>query len=263
MDKNITDNELFQELMPLFLSFIKSERYSVTLGGSHGKSVSDSRSDYDFRVYSDEFVKGDRWSRASDELNKKVSELKDKGILVDDTWFRSIGDTDDIIRQWVSGGGAPIPFVWCVWGYHMLTDIFNQLIIDDSFGIAFKWKEELSIYPAKLQSAVIAKHSASMKYWRNDYHFKSKVERADYVFLSSLTVRLIHDIFQVIYALNRCYYPGDGNNMLYVKDFLILPIDFEKRIVDVLYPNNANTDMFMKQYSKLISLIDDTLLLCA
>ena len=262
MSKCISETELFNDLIPLLKKFVKSERYLITLGGSHGKGVSDNLSDYDFRVYSDEYVQCDIWNSAAKELKDKVFDLRNKEIIVDDTWYRNIGETDEIIQLWVSGNGVPQPFIWCVWGYNILTDIFNQTIIIDPFNIATKWKEDLSVYPAKLKSAIITKHIKSMRYWRNDYHFKNKVERADYVFLSSLAIKLIHDIFQVIYALNENYYPGDGNNMLFIKGFTILPNNFENRVYDVLYPNNKEVNLFSRQFDKLVLLIDDVLGLC-
>ena len=262
MSSCISNTEVFHDLIPLLKNLVKSERYLITLGGSHGKGVSDNLSDYDFRIYSDEYVQGDIWNIAAKELSNKVFDLKKNGIIVDDIWYRNIGETNEIIQQWVSGNGMPQSFIWCVWGYNMLTDIFNQIIIADPFNIATKWKEDLSVYPAKLKSALITKHTKSMKYWRNDYHFRNKVERADYVFLSSLTNKLIHDIFQVIYALNESYYPGDGNNMLLIKEFTILPKNFENRVYDILYPNNKEVNLFAQQFNKLVLLIDDVLVLC-
>jgi hypothetical protein len=46
----------FAQILPLFAA---PGRVAVTLGGSHAKKKADALSDFDFRVYADEFVTED------------------------------------------------------------------------------------------------------------------------------------------------------------------------------------------------------------
>jgi hypothetical protein len=58
--------------------------------------------------------------------------------------------------------------------------------------------------------------------------------RGDVVFLAGMGARLVHDILQVLFALNECYYVGDGNNLRYVATFAIKPPAVEERITVAL-----------------------------
>jgi hypothetical protein len=147
---------------------------------------------------------------------------------------------------------------WNVWGYNILTDIYNQMIIEDPYGIAQNWKARLQVYPEALEKAIVKKYASSLRYWRQDYHFRNKVNRKDAVFLASITTRLVNDLMQVIYALNHFYFPGDGMNLVYSKEFKTKPDRLEERVVRALYPDKTD-EIFKDQYETIIGLIDDTL----
>lgn len=120
------------------------------------------------------------------------------------------------------------------------------------------WKERLSTYPEALKDSIIKKHVTSLEYWRNDYHYKNKAQRKDAVFLASITTRLVHDMMQVIYALNEFYYPGDGMNLKYTEQFKLKPENFEARVTDIFRISDAD-DTYEVQYEKLTGLIDEVL----
>ena len=54
------------------------------------------------------------------------------------------------------------------------------------------------------------------------------------MFLAGMSARLVHDMLQVLFALNECYYVGDGNNLRYLAMFAIKPADVEERITVAL-----------------------------
>jgi hypothetical protein len=110
-------------------------------------------------------------------------------------------------------------------------------------------------YPAALKTALIDKHMERLRYWRSDYHYKNKAERGDIIFLASLSVRLVHDIMQVMCAVNEIYYPGDGHNLNVAEHFAVKPADFETRIEHILYPDNS--DRLLRQYNALMDIIND------
>jgi len=111
-----------------------------------------------------------------------------------------------------------------------------------------------------LKKAIVKQYSASLKYWRNDYHYLNKVNRKDVVFLASITARLVQDIVQIVYALNEFYYPGDGMNLEYTRQFKKKPRNFEERAADVFCVSETE-GAYKIQYEKVIDLIDDTLAL--
>ena len=104
---------------------------------------------------------------------------------------------------------------------------------------------------------MIERHRESLAYWRDDYHYRNEVERRDSVFLAGLSARLVHDLLQVLFALNETYYPGDGNNLHLIERLAHKPDRFEDRIEAALDPAPSSR-MYEGQRDALIELIDDT-----
>jgi len=252
--------EICDDFFPVFKKIPDTEKYAITIGGSHGKGISDSNSDYDFRIYYEKPVIPEKRKPISEEISQLVNKWREKKIEVDYVWARTIDEINQYIDSAMAGNYELVNKEWTVWGYNVLTDIYSQKIIEDPFGIAKTWKDRLSVYPVKLKESIIKKYSSSLKYWTNDYHYLNKVKREDVTFLASITSRLINDIVQLIYALNEFYYPGDGMNLKYTKQFGKKPDNFEERTVKILYPGPSD-DVFQKQYDELKKLINDTLLL--
>ena len=254
---------VIDECVPL-LKQLATGRCAVTIGGSHGKGTFDTRSDVDFRVFCDEFAGGGKY-RAMDAWQsfcRAVERWRSQGIDIDYCWVRRISDIDAQLDAWLSGRIAPVEMVWTLWGYHLLTDIANQMIIDDPAGVVAAWQARLTPYPQALQRAIIRKHMGSLNYWRSDYHYRNKVERGDVVFLAGIAARLVHDIMQVLFALNQTYYVGDGNNLHYVEQFPIQPRDFAARVTAILYPPHS-ANVLSEQYEAILKLIDDVAPLAA
>lgn len=257
MDEKIY-KELLDDFLPVFRKFSGTEKYSITLCGSHGMGIADQKSDFDFGIYYEKPAVKEVRRQAYKETQRLIKKWKLKGIVVDDVWPRTYAEVDEEVDKWLAGNGTAETFVWTIWGYNILTVIYNQQVIEDSCGKIAEWNERLSLYPKELKVSIISKHSASLIYWRNDYHYLNKVHRKDVVFLASLTTRLIHDMMQTIYAVNEVYYPGDGMNLKYTEQFELKPERFEERIADILHLTGTE-DEYESQYEKLVGLIDDVL----
>lgn len=251
-------DQLCADVLPLFRRIPQDGRYAITLGGSHGKGLSDRKSDFDFRVYYDHSVDSAGWQFILEELDRYIVKWKAMDVEIDGVWARDIASVNRELDIWTAGEATPTPYFWNVWGYQMLTDIYNQSIVEDPFGVAQGWKDRLSIYPEALRNSILSKHGDSLKYWRADYHYISKVRRKDYVFVAYITARLVHDMMQVIYALNRFYYPGDGLNMVFLDYFSVKPDAMQERVVSLLYPGN-DPDCLDRQYREMVALIDEVL----
>jgi len=250
--------ELFNEFSPVLKTLAATNAYSITLGGSYGKGTQDAHSDIDFRFYCETQASSNTKRSTLNKVKHLSDEWKTKGIIIDGVWSRTYAEVDEQLDLWLSGNGSPTPYLWTIWGYNILTDIYNQKIIEDPLGKALQWKERLSAYPKPLKDSILKKHGSSLKYWRNDYHYINKVRRNDTIFLTSLTSRLLHDIMQVVFALNESYYPGDGNNLEYSRNFTIKPHSFESKVAAIIQPQSSK-DMHKRQYNNLIGLIDDLL----
>jgi hypothetical protein len=133
-------------------------------------------------------------------------------------------------------------------------------VIEDEHNIISGWVQKLGNYPPKLKQKTIDRCFCSLKYWRYDYHYESKVMRRDVVFINGLTTKLMHEIIELLYALNETYYVGDGNNLKFMRDFEVLPSNFFKRVENILVPEKSD-DMFVKQREAICLLIDDVVAL--
>lgn len=248
--------EAIAEFVALFRTFPGGRR-AITIGGSTGKGLADARSDIDFRIFHEDDLP---WPNRAPDLWKPLwallDEWKARGVKVDGVWPRRISEVDTQLRRWIDGHLDVEPKEWSIWGYHLPTDIFNQHIIEDESGIIARWRGWLTPYPPKLKAALIAKHAASLRYWRKDYHYESKVARRDAVFLAGLSARLVHDLMQVLFAINETYFPGDGANLTYAAKFAYQPADLAARITTALYPGQDDS-AFARQAATLAALIDD------
>lgn len=247
--------EIIAECVPLFIKMV-SGRYSITIGGSRGKGTSDLHSDVDFRLYYENFTDADTHKAMVSQFKDRIRIWKDRGVYIDGCWMRKISYIDNELKDWIGGSVKPADMVWTIWGYHILTDIYNQQIIDDPYNVASDWKKLLSVYPSKLKAAIIEKHMLSLRYWRDDYHYKNKVLRGDAVFLAGISSRLVHDMSQVIFAINEMYFTGDGNNIRYIDKFEYKPVNFGECVKAALYPAKTE-NMFENQRQSLIGLISE------
>jgi hypothetical protein len=240
------------EILPI-LRALGEGKCAVSLGGSYGKRIPDTQSDIDPRVFCER--RSDD-ARAYADLDAAIARWAKRGITIDRCWVRTIEDIERQLDRWEAGEGETYDFVWTLWGYHVITDVYNQAVIEDPYGILAGWHERLSTYSPKLKQALLDKHLRSLRYWRPDYHYRNKVSRGDAVFLAGITTRLVHDILQVLFALNETYYPGDGKNLHYVGSFGIAPDNVVERIEQILYPGQGPA-AYALQYERLTALIDD------
>ncbi len=249
---------VLDQLLPIVRSFAVG-RYAIAISGSFGKGTFDSRSDIDLRLYADEIPASFAEMGAAVRIAKE--EWGKQGIKIDDFWPRKIGDIEAALAGWLEGKLQASPLVWTVWGYHLLPDIYHQQALEDPYAIVAGWKTRLQHYPPKLKKALLDKHLGSLRYWRHDYHYANKVQRQDVVFLAGLSVKLVHDIIQVLFALNETYYIGDGYNLQYLANFPYQPPDIANRLQAILYPavstDASSANLFAVQYNTLLALIDE------
>lgn len=251
------EGALFADLTPALLALADTGRVAVSLGGSRAKRLADERSDYDFRVYADRFKGPDlRLTSAWSDFERLWRAWEHRGLRIDGAWCRTIGDIDGELTSWLAGSAVAPDYEWTIWGYHLPTDIAHQRIIADPDGVLAGWTQRLDVYPEPLRRTVLARHLSILRYWRDDYHYVSKVERGDAVFLAGLSAKLVHSIMQVLFALNRTYFVGDGWNIRAAAGFAIAPQDLAQRVGFVIDPG-ATDGRWVSQRQHLIDLIDD------
>lgn len=251
---------IMDEFIPICRKIAGDQPYAISVGGSLGKGTWDHHSDVDFRLFTDQRV---AWPNENPDLwadcYAGMARWKERGVNIDGIWSRSVAEIDADLARWFNGDYQPVDMVWTIWGYHILTDINNQFVIEDPYGIIAAWKSRLSVYPPALKRTILEKKLASLRYWRTDYHYAHKVERGDVVFLAGLTAKLVHEMIEILFALNETYYVGDGSNLTFVEKFKVAPENFSQRVRAVLYPQGQNA--LYAQCSGLAELVDEVITL--
>lgn len=251
------ESKLIAAMTPLIADLAENGRGAVALAGSRGKGRADAQSDYDFRVYADayrgpEIRETAQWHRFEEAMHH----WEGKGFRMDGVWMRSYAGVRRDLTAWIAGTPEPKSFEWTIWGYHLPTDLANQQIVHDPDGILAGWKTELTAYPEALRDAVLRQYREILAYWASDYHYESKVDRRDLVFLVGLSGKLANAILQVVFAHNRVYYPGDGWNLPMAAELKRLPPDFVSRMTQMLEPGR-DPDAWRRQRAEFIAMVDD------
>ncbi len=246
---------VIDDLLPLCRALGEGAR-AVSIGGSYGKGTFDRTSDLDFRLFCERRLPTpEAMTAAYAVLQEAIDRWAAQGVTIDGCWVRTVGEIEAQIDAWEEGKGTTPDLVWTIWGYHILTDVYNQIVIEDPDGILAGWHARLSVYPPKLKAAILDKHLASIRYWRHDYHYRHKVARRDVVFLAGLTSKLVHDLIQILFALNETYYAGDGNSLIFVEHFEQVPEGFIEAVNAILYPGQGDGAV-EAQYERLMDTID-------
>lgn len=257
------DVALIAAMAPLIADLAEDGDGAVALGGSRATGRSDLRSDYDFRVYADAFRGPElKQTQAWTRFETAMHEWEAKGFRMNRVWMRSYAGIERDLAAWIEGTAQPKSFEWTIWGYQLPTDLAHQQVIRDPRGLLSEWKRQLASYPEALRASIIAQNLTVLRYWAGDYHYASKVERRDLPFLVGLTGKLANAILQVVFALNRTYYPGDGWNLTMAAELERLPPDFGPRMAAILEPG-GNADRWQRQRAELIALIADLEVLVA
>lgn len=255
--------ELIAAMAPLIADLAENGRGAVALAGSRGKGRADAQSDYDFRVYADAYRGPDiegtpQWRR----FEETMRHWEGKGFRMDGVWMRSYAGVHRDLAAWINGAPVDKSFEWTIWGYHLPTDLANQQIVSDPDGVLAGWKAQLVSYPEALRQAVLRQYREILAYWAQDYHYESKVERRDLVFLVGLSGKLANAILQVVFALNRVYYPGDGWNLPMAAELERLPPDFIPRMTQML-ELGGDADAWRRQRAEFIAMVQDLEVLLA
>jgi len=255
--------DLIAAMAPLIADLAENGRGAVALAGSRGKGRADAQSDYDFRVYADayrgpEIESTPQW-RCFEEV---MRHWEARGYRMDGVWMRSYAGVHRDLAAWIEGTPVDKSFEWTIWGYHLPTDLANQQIVSDPDGVLAEWKARLVVYPEALRQTVLQQYRDILAYWAEDYHYQSKIERRDLVFLVGLSGKLANAILQVVFAFNRVYYPGDGWNLPMAAELEHLPPDFISRMTKILEPGSG-ADAWRRQRAEFIAMVRDLEVLLA
>lgn len=252
----IAPMNLVQALLPLLRQFCPPE-YGMALGGSYAKGIGDAQSDVDVYLFATNSLAGRRRAELVTEVVGEGARVTSWGTdepFVQggtDFWYqdhkievwlrnsRHVADTiaackqGRIQREWV---------YWTVMGffnYVLLADVQAMQIVEDPCGILAGWKREVLQYPDALRQAILARFSAEAGFWPENFHYRSAIERADVIYTSGIAHQVVHALIQVVFALNKKYFPGEKKLAQTLDRLPTKPRDFVRRVQTLLHPGQG------------------------
>jgi Domain of unknown function (DUF4037) len=191
---------------------------AVILGGSASTGMLDQCSDYDLYLYTREAIEpalreailGPRAARL--ELQRDYWEWEDTWIAHDGTKFeimyRGCGNAEQEVERRLSRYEASVGYTTCV--LHTLAH--GHILVDqDGWFKALQQRVLCTRYPDELQRAVIAKNFPVLGSIISSYEdqIESAFDRRDFVSLIHRTAAWLASYFDVVFAVNRQYHPGE------------------------------------------------------
>jgi hypothetical protein len=253
MDRDKLDG-VIDGLVPMFRRIVRGQ-YVIALSGSIAKGKADAFSDVDFWIFAegavdwderraimedysdtpDDVYIGGKWDQPAEYGN-----LVYQGVTVESS-LQSVGSGERIIAACMAGKIAVEPTVWTIHGYYnhcTLSVIHSARGLDDPQAILREWKERLAVYPPKLKQAIVDKHLKDAHFWIDNFHYLSAIERGDVVYTAGIVQQTLHNLIQVLFAVNEAYFAGDKKALDYVDGFAKKPSDFREHVHHLLTPMN-------------------------
>lgn len=268
---------LVRKLLPLVRDFRAGEAYGIALGGSHAKGLADAHSDVDLYLFADAVVPAARraelvtarlgdaaeatsWG-ADEPFVEGGTDFSADGTRVE-VWLRSASTVEATIDDALRGHLRREHRAWTVMGFFghvVLGDVHAMRIVDDPTGMLARWKASVAAYPEPLREAILRRFVAEAAFWPGNPHYLSAVERADVIYTSGIVQQTIHALVQVVFALDRTWFPGEKNLATALAKLPSAPPDFAARVERLLCvgPRPSVADLRM-QARELADLVRET-----
>jgi hypothetical protein len=110
-------------------------------------------------------------------------------------------------------------------------------------------------YPPKLRETILGNHLRAARFWPENFHYRSAVARCDAIYAAGIVHQVVHNLVQVLFALNRTYFPGDKKLDIALEHLEVKPAGFTERIQRLLLPGTGrDRDTLDRQRTELIEL---------
>ena len=215
---------------------------AITLGGSRATGVNDSKSDFDCYVYYDEKIPLDvrrnimESSCKYTEIGVNYFEEEDDCILnsgiIIELIYRNINDFSSYVDNVLENNNASLGYSTC-----FFDNVVSAKILHDQNEWYEIIKNKLKNYPTILQKNIIKLnyemlHGVIASY---DEQIIKAYQREDMVSVNHRIAAYLASYFDIIYAANLVYHPGEKRMVdLVKKKCMNIPIDFENNISKLL-----------------------------
>jgi len=216
---------VIDELLPLYKQVLRG-KYAIALAGAHAKGSADGNSDLDMFIYTEDVASYE--AREAVFQKPGIEQLWISPDIVTQSWGGSIDfvynglKVETTIKQWsqlsklveecLSGSIRIAPETWTLNGYYnyiCLSEIDFVQSIEDSYQMLSSLKEKIKTYPPALKRAILDHFWPKSRMWIDNFHYLSAIERMDIVYTSGIVNQTIHNMTQVLFALNENYFRGD------------------------------------------------------
>lgn len=177
---------------------------------------------------------------------------------------RSMAHTDRIVADCAAGRLAAETIAWSgtLQGHTAAADITSIRPLADPQQLLARWRQQLATYHPALRAAVIARHLPRAGFWPDHPHYRAAIAAADTPYTQSIVMNTIHDLTQVLYALNERYYAGGKRLLAEVRSLGTLPAGLPEKLAWLVLPGEAATpEMLERQRLTLAELVAETKLL--
>lgn len=270
-----------ETLLPLLRRFCVG-RYGIAVGGSFVKGVGDAHSDIDLYLFSEGALPArDRTALVTqalgaeaeagswgndDALTQAGTDFWHEGRRVE-VWLRNSRDVEATLDQCLRGEIERGHLYWTVMGffnYVVLNDLHTMEIVEDPHGILGRWQAAVADYPAPLRRAIIDRFMAEAQFWPENFHYRSAIARGDHIYTSGIVQQCLHALIQVLFALNRVYFPGEKKMAEHLAALPRTPLHVAERAAQLLcLPAGASSATREAQRADLATLVHEVAALVA
>lgn len=127
---------------------------------------------------------------------------------------------------------------WTVMGffnYGVLADVQTMQVMDDPHGILARWKGMVRTYPEPLRRSILDRFTREAAFWPENFHYRTAVERMDVLYIDGIVRQVVNALIQVLFALNREYFPGEKRLLTTLDKLSIKPNALSPRVQALLY----------------------------
>jgi hypothetical protein len=264
--------EIAQDLLPLLRQFVKGD-YGIALGGAHAKGLADAESDVDFYLFAREILSNEERARLCREFgiapdsitvwgthepfSQAGTDFYRSGHKIE-CWLRNSALMSETIAECQAGVVRRDLVTWTVTGFYnhcALSDLCHMQPLDDPAALLAGWQAAVREYPPLLRETIIDTHLRAAQFWPDNFHYDSAVQRGDVIYVMSIVHQVIHNLIQVVFALNRTYFPGDKKLHIALDQLDTIPADFVARIERLMLPTSGTPASFTQQRAALQELV--------
>lgn len=246
----VKNNQLFNDIIDEYINLPKVK--AIAIGGTTSAKTNDNLSDIDVYVfvtedipinkrqtivekYSTKFEVGGEYFGAGDEYFVDGLNIQFDVMFWNVNWFSQVVE-NVWINNYPSNG-----YTTC-----FLYTLKNFNILFEKEGYLTNLKKKIDTpYPEKLKSNIIHRNMMLMyeKPFASYYEQVEKaIKRNDINSINHRISAFLASYFDVIFAENELLHPGEKRLVKFAKENCkILPLDFEKNIVDLLNQPNPKT----------------------